>query len=126
MDCDAWLGAAMHHEAKQQSITYWWAKSHRGHLLEAAADALAKAKLDEADFGETKAGGIDLNGASLNRADFIKTDLTGLLPAPRLHASPIPGGAGNGCPPTLLSSDATFTPHSWHKPTQAPSFEAHR
>jgi hypothetical protein len=41
MECDEWLGSTMGFEQRQDAIVYWWSKSHRGHLPEAAADALA-------------------------------------------------------------------------------------
>jgi hypothetical protein len=41
MECDEWLGSTMGFEQRQDVIVYWWSKSHRGHLPEAAADALA-------------------------------------------------------------------------------------
>ena len=43
--CDDWLGSGMAYEQRQQVVVYWWSKSHRGHLPEAAADALAKKHL---------------------------------------------------------------------------------
>merc|ERR1712087_15431 len=49
--------------------------SFKGANLKGAA--LPFAKLDEADFTEVTAAGIDMQGASLNHVDFIKTDLAG-------------------------------------------------
>ena len=43
MECDEWIGSRMAFEQRQDAIYYYWARSHRGHLLEAAVDTLAKA-----------------------------------------------------------------------------------
>ena len=47
MECDEWLGSTMGFEQRQEVIVYWWSKSHRGHLPEAAADALANGFLSQ-------------------------------------------------------------------------------
>ena len=47
MECDKWLGSTMGFEQRQEVIVYWWSKSHRGHLPEAAADFLANGFLEQ-------------------------------------------------------------------------------
>ena len=44
-ECDDWQGSAMAFEHNQEVLVYWWFRSHRGQLLEGAADALAKQML---------------------------------------------------------------------------------
>ena len=46
-ECDDWQGSAMAFEQLLDSVTYWWCKSHCGHLPEAAADDLAKNYLQD-------------------------------------------------------------------------------
>ena len=46
-ECDDWQGSAMAFEQLLDSVTYWWYKSHCGHLPEAAADDLAKNYLQD-------------------------------------------------------------------------------
>jgi hypothetical protein len=41
-ECDDWQGTAMSLEEAQQSLVYWWDKSHTGSVLEGSVDALAK------------------------------------------------------------------------------------
>ena len=46
-ECDDWQGSAMAFEQLLDSVTYWWCKSHCGHLPEAAADDLANNYLQD-------------------------------------------------------------------------------
>jgi hypothetical protein len=49
MECGEWLASTVGFEQRQHAIVYWWSKSHRGHLPEAAADALANEFLAQDD-----------------------------------------------------------------------------
>jgi hypothetical protein len=52
MECDEMQGAAMALEDEAAAVTNWWLKSHRGHLLSAAADEIADSHVIHGGTGE--------------------------------------------------------------------------
>ena len=51
-ECDDMLGSAMALEDELSTATYWWLKSHRGHLLSAAPDIIADGYVVSGGSGE--------------------------------------------------------------------------
>ena len=48
-EADEWFSSLLVYEDRQRSVTYWWLRAHRGHLLSAAADFLAKCACEDGE-----------------------------------------------------------------------------
>ena len=46
---DEWCASALVYEDRQLSWVNWWQRAHRGHLLSAAADTVAKHAAEDGD-----------------------------------------------------------------------------